>query len=672
MARLFYPPDLGYGTSAPGNALTNAQGDEFTFYLEFPNVTLADISLTSGGSSIAGSTVEVGSGSLRPGFYGPADGTSVLFDQYGTPVYAITSAQVAAEATARQAADVALAAQVTTETTTRATAVTSEATTRAAADATLTTALAGKQSSLADRSGSALASGTHIVTTADGDATYEMLARDVLTFYVDARLLTAGALAGQTPVIGAGIQSSGQVTTTVASGLISGSPGVGTTYFSPTPALSSTPVVLGADVAFTAADPTYKSMTIINSSDASILVANAIHFNFGPQAFTLTSRKDGTAAFEVLLTGSWREQVPTDGTTVRRYELEISGNTVIVRGPNGEEFSVTDKRVGALAGHLPIWEPNQGAGGNEAYVQCCWAVERNGTQRPSPYMSSWRDAGAGTLIGPNGQATGNRNTVAEVGVGIDSASGLPAVALGPTGQIFGYLAAAATVGQTTVSLSRQYPSGSVITIEGGANTESITTTGTPSGTGPYIHTIAASGTIQLAHAINVPVYSTALPASSRVTMSYNPYNQQFSLPNVAVVIAPGNKLYLGSTLDTIVQRVAAGVTRLDSLATTVTAQTLASNGAVTVGITTGVEAITLQANATSATFAGSGVGGQVKTVEWIQDGTGGRTYVWPALCKFAGGAAPAASTTAGMRDIVTFRSDGTFWRERSRAIGVPA
>jgi hypothetical protein len=57
-------------------------------------------------------------------------------------------------------------------------------------------------------------------------------------------------------------------------------------------------------------------------------------------------------------------------------------------------------------------------------------------------------------------------------------------------------------------------------------------------------------------------------------------------------------------------------------------------------------------------------------VSFIQDATGGRTYTWPAVCKFNGGTAPTASTTAGYIDTVRFRFDGTNWNELSRAIGI--
>jgi hypothetical protein len=81
------------------------------------------------------------------------------------------------------------------------------------------------------------------------------------------------------------------------------------------------------------------------------------------------------------------------------------------------------------------------------------------------------------------------------------------------------------------------------------------------------------------------------------------------------------------------------------------------------------QSVTLTGNVSSMTVTNPKLG-QVLTIEFIQDATGGRTYVWPSNFKFAGGAAPAASTTANWSDSVTFRYDGTSWRETSRSIGI--
>lgn len=102
----------------------------------------------------------------------------------------------------------------------------------------------------------------------------------------------------------------------------------------------------------------------------------------------------------------------------------------------------------------------------------------------------------------------------------------------------------------------------------------------------------------------------------------------------------------------------------------VQAQAFTISGALTLDAAYGNhQSISLTANVTSMTVTNPKTG-QVMTVEFLQDATGSRTYVWPANFKFAGGAAPVASTTANWSDSVTVRYDGTNWREVSRSIGI--
>lgn len=98
------------------------------------------------------------------------------------------------------------------------------------------------------------------------------------------------------------------------------------------------------------------------------------------------------------------------------------------------------------------------------------------------------------------------------------------------------------------------------------------------------------------------------------------------------------------------------------------AQTLAANGAVTIDALSSRHEITLQANATSSTIINP-VPGQEIMITFIQDATGGRTYVWPSNCKFAAGSAPS-DTTANRVTTVTLRYDSSsgHWREVGRAV----
>lgn len=108
--------------------------------------------------------------------------------------------------------------------------------------------------------------------------------------------------------------------------------------------------------------------------------------------------------------------------------------------------------------------------------------------------------------------------------------------------------------------------------------------------------------------------------------------------------------------------------------------TLAANGGVSFDLGKGAAVelsgsrhlVTLQANATSSAIVGTPVDGDTLTVEWAQDATGGRTYAWFTGIRWAGGAAPAGTTTANKRDIFVFVYDGFLgaWVERSRVMNV--
>jgi hypothetical protein len=115
--------------------------------------------------------------------------------------------------------------------------------------------------------------------------------------------------------------------------------------------------------------------------------------------------------------------------------------------------------------------------------------------------------------------------------------------------------------------------------------------------------------------------------------------------------------------------VLAGITQGGAWVGPVKLTTLASAGAVTIDASIAtVTTVTLQANATSSTITNPFTG-QIMRIQWKQDATGGRTYAWPANCKFAGGAAPA-DTTASKMTSVTFAYDGTNWNETGRAVAV--
>jgi hypothetical protein len=80
--------------------------------------------------------------------------------------------------------------------------------------------------------------------------------------------------------------------------------------------------------------------------------------------------------------------------------------------------------------------------------------------------------------------------------------------------------------------------------------------------------------------------------------------------------------------------------------------------------------VTLSANVTAASLFAAGTGQNV-TLTYVQDATGGRRYVWPSVCRFAGGVAPN-TTTASTSTSVTFANVGGVLMELARSVGVPA
>jgi hypothetical protein len=126
-----------------------------------------------------------------------------------------------------------------------------------------------------------------------------------------------------------------------------------------------------------------------------------------------------------------------------------------------------------------------------------------------------------------------------------------------------------------------------------------------------------------------------------------------------------------SYLSPTVQSPAAGAGSMfvfGSQVTSPSVQTLSANGAVTFNaLSANLQLITLSANATSSSIPNPQLG-QVMTIAWRQDAKGGHTYAWPSNWKFANGAAPTPSTTAGYTDSVTAFFDGTNWIEVSRAL----
>ncbi len=77
--------------------------------------------------------------------------------------------------------------------------------------------------------------------------------------------------------------------------------------------------------------------------------------------------------------------------------------------------------------------------------------------------------------------------------------------------------------------------------------------------------------------------------------------------------------------------------------------------------------LTLTGNVTSSSITNATKGMQLE-IHLTQDGTGGRTFAWPANVKLAGGAVTLSG--ANKRDVITLRYNGTNWYETARALNL--
>lgn len=169
-----------------------------------------------------------------------------------------------------------------------------------------------------------------------------------------------------------------------------------------------------------------------------------------------------------------------------------------------------------------------------------------------------------------------------------------------------------------------------------------------------------------------PVFISGCRFQNHTSASIASYSGAFLFQGIAQLNISTDPVFIsGSGAPSIPANLAGN--RFDQLPTApqIWPQTLSTNGAVAFPALNGnIMTVVLSANATSSSISNPMIG-QPLTIQWIQDGTGSRTYSWPANVRFAANTAPTATTTANRMDSVTFMWTGTVWAETARAINVP-
>ena len=408
-----------------------------------------------------------------------------------------------------------------------------------------------------------------LVTAAGvADAGATVLAwRDDFSRYPDGTVLNGS------PLVGTGTWSeSGAAPPVVTSGVLT-SASVGYAYAT----LSARPDILSCDVSWlnpTSGYPMTMAWTTALPFDLSSV---APHFNFGPTGFNATIKRGST--FYPLFSSAWREPMVAGKTYT--VTVSIIGNRVVVTA-NGDVYaSTSDTRIATYAGVTVFWEPNTlGSSAGQALVRRVAAYANTFTTIPASTV------GPGTLAGLAQSSSGvgvigNPGTVSQVAIGADGGK-QPSVQFGAA-TISTQLTSAVAIGATTFVATGIIPDGSSVIVDpiGGGIDETVTTSGFPTGSGPYTHTVTTA--FARTHAIGTTCVATPT-AAHQTEMYLHQGNGFFYLPNLPVLIAPAGQIYLGGSLDTYIFRSAAGAVASNGALTAVNTTTAGRPSASAVGL----------------------------------------------------------------------------------------
>jgi hypothetical protein len=220
-------------------------------------------------------------------------------------------------------------------------------------------------------------------------------------------------------------------------------------------------------------------------------------------------------------------------------------------------------------------------------------------------------------------------------------------------------------------------SATITTLSGttlGYGSASITTvTGTTIGTTGASQIRGASGSIAQFTATSMTTTTLTATSSTITTIKGTSGNiTNFSATSMAVTSASITGLSVTSAAigkftagsSSVDNLFASGVITVDGAAHTNPSVVTFAASSMTVNCNlSNVFTVTMTANITAAPVVSNAKDGQ--TINWFftQDGTGGRTAIWPTSFKWPGGSTGVLSTTSSSVDLLvaTYRSATTFW-----------
>lgn len=405
--------------------------------------------------------------------------------------------------------------------------------------------------------------------------TYAALGQLTRTLVDDGSAHAAGGVAGTLPQIGpAWVTSGTSLPTWSGTGYASSA---GTGYMAvPLPVCTS--AIIHAGIVWGGTDNGTGPMALAFSSDATILVDNMVHLNFGPEGFNLTFRENGGSFDLTPCYGSWYEYAQVGSGILYHYALRVDAitSTVTVIGPSPlDVYTFQDPRVALLAGlgsgSLPFWEPNtNGTLVTElVHMEAQTLVDTGPLQ---PFATYGENEMAGALRDSYQRVVGNRGQFGEVAVGASASDGYPSVTFGPT-VIYTQLLAAVVAGATSITTFGPMPTGTSIQIESGTNAETVTATGASSGSGNSWTTAVTA--LADNHAAGVAVIATP-PVSAQGKMEWNSSSKYLVMP-VAFALGSSGNFYTNDQTATLAEN-GSGAWKFGGTGT--------GKGAVRVGTTT--------------------------------------------------------------------------------------
>jgi hypothetical protein len=182
----------------------------------------------------------------------------------------------------------------------------------------------------------------------------------------------SSVLNGMTPRHGPRWATTGASLPTTSGGYLVNS-GTGYLYTN----LPGRPQVIGCKIAFSGGtDMNAKTGALCMSSQmpGTLAIKNLFHYNFGPNGFNM-GVFDAAGAFTNVYSANFAAPMNNTGTLYDTW-FGLVGDTMMVGGPNGELFAMTDSRWAPQWGNLVFWEPVTAADGLTPKMRTAYAIGR--------------------------------------------------------------------------------------------------------------------------------------------------------------------------------------------------------------------------------------------------------------------------------------------------------